>query len=284
MKNCLIVLVVLVVCAVIAGWLTLEQPSFLLGNSAPTSYIIATWTDFDDPHIRGLEVQVGTDRIIIEVPAEPQFKSITEKGHWNLHAFYVDSHVDSPAEVMVAQELKNEDLEVNLGRFLPSHPGKIVCVKTSRQSDDRPPYPVYDPKVRVTYPPPKGLIRVGMLECDLESLPWRPDKVEVQDNGESDAPPPRSAGNGRIFADLDPNPGDSGESGHLYTYHCDRADAFPLLVTVYHGRVTEVTGGAEETSDIPYQLPPPTPSAAQMPPANQPRSWGQWLFDSVFTK
>jgi hypothetical protein len=287
MKNCLIVLVVLIVCFFVSAWLVLYPPWERGGRGAggiPSGvpYMIATWQDFEDPGIRGLEVQVGTDEIVVQVPASPRFKSITQKGHWNLHAFYVDSNVDSPPEVMVAHELKNEDLEVDIGHFLPGHPGKIVCVKTFRIFDDRPPYPVKVPGQTVAYPPPKGLIRVGMLQCDLELLPWNADKIEIGE-ADSDVPPPESAGNGRIFVGPPPSPGDMGEGPRVYTYHSDRSDAPKLLVTVYHGRVTEVTGGAEETSDIPYQLPAPSPPAAETPPPPD-RTWAAWLFNLIFTK
>lgn len=285
MKNCLIVLAILLVCFVIAVFLVLS-PLGGSGTGRPSGedYMIATWRDYDDRGLRGLEVSVGTDRIIVDVPATPVFKQIIEKGHWNLHSFYCDSHVDEPSEVIVARELKNEDLEVDIGRFLPDHPGKIVCVKVERTIDEeRPPYPVIIPGQTVSYPPPKGLIRVGMLEWDLDTLPWHADKIEFTPSVVTVDTTTLSDGkrNQNYFPTREDRD-DNDESPKVYTFHSDRSDAPQLLVTVYHGRVIQVTGGAEETADIPYRLPPPTSDKAQEP--DKETDWENWLFDLLFKR
>jgi hypothetical protein len=286
MKNFLIVLGVLLGCFTIAVFLVLFLPAGIRAGAPGTSYMIATWRDYDDADLKGLDVSVGTNDIVIDVPATPVYKQIMEKGHWNLHAFYCDSHVDSPPEVEVARELKNEDLEVDINRYLPSHAGKIICVKVARIIDiERPLYPENVPGQKVSYPPPKGLIRVGMLQWDLEMLPWRADHIEsapivinVDTSTLSDG-----KRNQNFFPSEDAGNDDNDELSQVYTYHSDRADAPKLLVTVYHGRVTEVTGGAEETSDVPYQL-PPSPSPATESPDDAQRSWAAWWFDLLFKK
>jgi hypothetical protein len=284
MKNCLIVLVVLAVCLVVAAWLAVEQPWGVRVSDKGVPYMIATWRDYVDHDIQGLEVTVGTNQIIIDVPASPQYKRTTEQGHWDFHAFYVDSNVDSPAEVMVAHELRNEDLEVEIGRYVPSHPGKIVCVKTCRIIDDRPPYPVVVPGKTVAYPPPRGLIRAGMLQCDLDTLPWHADKIEsrgvviVADvNKLSDG-----KSNQNYFPPF-PSDDNDAEPAQVYTYHSDRSDAPQLLVTVHRGRVIGITGGAEETADIPYRLPAPESPAFESPSQDN-RTWGGWLWNLIYTK
>ena len=247
--------------------------------------MIATWRNYDDPDLKGLQVTVGTDLIDVDVPATPTFKRIEEKGHWNLHSFFCDSHLDAPPEVIVARELKNEDLEVDIGRFLPNHPGKIVCVKVARTfDDDRPPYPVTVPGQTVSYPPPKGLIRVGMLEWDLDMLPWHADKIEAAPIVVIADTTTLSDGkrNQNYFPAFE-NKNDNDELPKVYTYRSDRADAPQLLVTVYHGKVTQVVGGAEETADIPYTLPPaPAPDTAQE--QDKDTGWVGWLFDLLFKK
>jgi hypothetical protein len=279
MKNCLIIIGVLIGCAFVAAWLTLHPPGATYANDPSVPHMIASWRDYEHDDLYGVEINVGTDRMDIDLSVPGVAKRIEVKGRWHMHAFYVDSHVDNPPEIMVAEQLKNEDLEVDIGRFVPTHPAKIVCVKTMRLVDQRPPYPVNDGKTKVAYPPPKGLIRVGMLKCDLETLPWQADRIESEPEPDRGPPP------GGFFTGV---PGVPREKPHeqpqLYTFHSDRPDATNLLVTVDKGRVTEVNGGAEETSDIPYQLPPPTPPADQTPAPEKARSWGEWLFDLVFTK
>jgi hypothetical protein len=261
MKNCLIVLLVLIGCFAVALILVF-YPRTVDPRSHP--YMIATWRDFGDPGLDGVEVTVGTDRMTVDVPAAPQFHRFTEKGRWSGHTFYCDSHLDAPPEIAIARELPNEDLEVDIGHFLPNHTGTITCVKMMRIIDDeRPSYPQNAPGQTITYPPPKGLIHPGMLECDLQDLPWRTDSIVYA--------PKVFVSNITVLSDgsqnksyfppytepQDPNP------PATYTYHSDRAGCPSLIVTVQHGRVTSVTGGAEESDDVPYRLPPrppPTPA------------------------
>ena len=76
---------------------------------------------------------------------------------------------------------------------------------------------------------------------------------------------------------------DNDETTMIYNYHSDRPDAPKLLVSVYHGKVIQVDGGAEETTDIPYSLPGQSPPA---PDSDQPEnpSWRQWISDLLFKK
>jgi hypothetical protein len=228
--------------------------------------MIAIWRDYGDEGLDGVEVSVGTDRMTVDVPATPQFRRLTETGRWSGHTFYCDSHLDAPAEISIAHELPNEDLEVDIGHFLPSHSGTITCVKITRLIDEgRPPYPQYALGQTVVYPPPRGLIRPGMLECDLQSLPWRADHIQEQAVGVvvdqtilSDGKQNQSYFP-RYNAPQDPNP------PSVYTYHSDRPGLTNLLVTVQYGRVTAVTGGAEESDDVPYRLPSRPPPAPDGP-------------------
>ncbi|HEY0256938.1 MAG TPA: hypothetical protein VGC39_05810 [Candidatus Methylacidiphilales bacterium] len=258
-----------------------------LGHGGPggMSYAVATWRDYDDTDLYGLSVTIMSNQIVLEVPAVPVFKQMTEAGRWNLHAFDCDSHVDAPAEVEVARELKDEDLEVDIGRFLPAHPGKIRLVKVLRgQKDETPRYPVAPAGQAVSYPPPKGLIREGMLECDLRSLPWQADGIESSGAAVHVMPPPLSDGtqNRQFFPD-DRSGRDPDERPEVYVYRSDRPDTPRLLATVYRGRVTEVSGGREETADIPYRLPASSPTPDE-PPRPQQETWMEWAFKELFEK
>ena len=283
MKNFLIVVGVLFGCFLIAAFLVLG-----MGHGGPggIALAVAEWRDYDDPDLRGLEVAVMPDRIVVDIPATPVFKQVMEKGRWSSHNFYCDSHLDAPAEVIVARELKNEDLEFDVGRYVPGHPGKIVCVMAMRGGKDyRPHYPVREPGQTVSYPPPKGLITPGMLECDLKSLPWHADEIDI-DPSAAVVVHTTTLSDGMInqgYVAATGNDNNNDESPEVYNYHSDRSDAPKLLVTVYHGRVVEVNGGAEDTADIPYTLPPPEPAPDEQPP-NESKSWSIRLFQMLFDK
>jgi len=288
MKNCLIVLLVLGGCFAVAGCLVLFPPGRSNGSGPPpgTPYMIAQWRNFNEGSLQGVEITVGTDRIDVDVPAVPQYHRTETKGRWSGHTFYCDSHLDAPAEIAVARELPNEDLEVDAGHFFPDHPGKITLVKTSRCIDgERPPYPIVVPGQTVTYPPPKGLIKVGMLQCDLDTLPWNPGPIEIQPTVVHADTTQLSDGSGRFYVPQNIQPNEQ-TSPELYTYHSDRPGIPSLLVTVNNGRVVEVRGGAEESDDPPWHLPPRPPPAddpAATPDAS-PRTWSEWLWDYLFTK
>lgn len=291
MKNCLIVLGVLMGCFFVAVFLIFElNMGGGYGTPGGLTLEVAEWTYYDSRNLRGLEVVISPNEIVVEVPAAPRFQMITEKGRWTQHSFLCDSHLDAPAEVEVARQLANEDLELDIGHFMPNHPGKITLVKTMRGGKDyRPPYPVYVPGQTVAYPPPRGLIHVDMLECDLQSLPWRADRLEastmtIHSNS-------TMLSDGKTVTNYFPSQEsmdagsdyDNDFSPMTYNYHSDRTDAPKLLVTVYHGKVIQVAGGAEETSDIPYSLPPPSPPP---PDADQSEGsgWQQWISDLLFKK
>jgi hypothetical protein len=283
MKNCLIVIAVLFGCFVIAVILFFGlNTNWGRGFAGGEALMVGQWTNYDDPSLMGLEVTIIPNEIVIFALNQKTMKmeSYKETGRWRSHAFYCDSHTDSPAEVQVASELPNEDLQLNLKYFSPSLPDQALCVLKRRNPTVYHPYPVYAPGQTVTYPPPKGLIRPGMLECDLQTLPWRPDHVQLPDSV-VDARPPQTLSDGTQIPQP-PDPLDNPPQNTVYTYHSDRADAPQLLVTVYHGRVIQVDGGAEETGDIPYAQPPP-PNSSETPKDDN-SSWAGWLFDLLFSK
>lgn len=279
MKNCLIIGVALFGCFALAAFLVFATcTNFGRGFK---SEMVATWIDYDDPGRTHLEVSIGPNVIFLVVPFKQSFKRIQTSGHWNMHAFYCDSHLDAPAEMVVARELKNEDLELDLGYFMPSRPGKILCVKTSRFNGPYP-YPTYVSGQHVSYPPPKGLIRPGMLKCDLEMLPWRADRIELTPTVVQVDTSTLSDGKENRSYFSSSNVHDGEDASAVYTYHSERSDVPKLLVTVYHGKVVQVVGGAEDTTDIPYTL-PTAPLRSDLLPQDSP-SFAGGLFDWFFKK
>ncbi len=282
MRNCLIVVLFLLGCFAIALFLLFGKGGRMPQRISGANYIAGTWRDYDDGPMHGLQVTISPVSIILDVPTDNQPRRITEKGHWTLHSFYVDSNLDVPPEVIVASELKNEDLEINLGHFVPGQPDKVTLVMVVRGFQTFNPYPVNKAGLVVNYPPPKGLIRPGMLEWDLQMLPWHADRVDL-------APSVFNAyvdqlSDGKTNKEIYGHSGDHhGDSSEIYTYHRDHPDATALLGTVDKGRVIKVTGGAEETADAPYRFPTASNEGTSSED-HRGRSWAEWLFDLIFTK
>lgn len=166
---------------------------------------------------------------------------LTKEGRWTNHQFTVER---SDGEgVLVATELPDESLEVHMAGLDPQDSDVVVCTKTMRTDNDDQPYPAPSAYGKITYPPPKGLIREGMLEADVMRLPWKARVVEVL--------------------------GDDSEVGpDVMHFRSDDPQLPELLVTVYKGRVNEVSGGAEETEGPSYVF-----------RKNTERSWIEWILE-----
>lgn len=261
MKNFLIVLAVLFGCFLVAVYLV-----FFGSLTSMPSRQIAEWRVYGDPSYM---IAIFPDVIYVdEINMTGQPQRYTEKGTWRAHSFYCDSHLDAPAEIAVASEQGNEDLELDIG-FLKGGPSqKLTAVKILRGNAEFHPYPTYSNNDKVTYPPPRGLVHPGMLEADLQTLPWRPDRIDINPDEVQNAENAYQQG---LPMPRDDNP----TYKELYTYHSDRADLPQLRVTVEEGRVTRVEGGAEDTDDVPYQVPsPPAREDGEQP---EPASHASWI-------
>jgi hypothetical protein len=280
MKNCLIVAVALVGCFCVAAYFAIFMDHSSSNRSA--NHMIATWHTYGiEP---GFDVSVGTDRMDVDelVPGVAKRQEI--RGHWTAHAFYVDSTLDTSTQTAVAHEMKDEDLEVNLGYFKPGLPDKVTCVMLHRTFPQDSPFPIEGEVKPVTYPPPRGLIRVGMLECDLQTLPWHADHIE-NTGVVIHAPYEDHLSDGTVNTVRYNDQGDDDRNPPTYySYHSDRPGVPKLVVQVYRGRVVEVAGGAEEASDIPYRLVTRERPDNSDAPEKTPRTWDDWLFHLIFGK
>lgn len=193
------------------------------------------------------------------------------KGHWTNKAFYSPSPDDPSQEVIVAKELPDEDLEVYLKYFDPSDPRTVTLVKSLRMPDEYHPYPVGVPGQKESYPPPKGMIKPGMLEADLHALPWQPYTNEEPQYVMEEQIVTGSY-HGSTFTNAWP---------HVWVYKSDDPSLPELRVTTERGRVTQVVGGAEDAPGPSY-FPPPDTTTSSTDDTNE--SWGQWLFDLLFRK
>ena len=214
------------------------------------TYLIGQWRDFsqEDFEVQIVHNESSGETISISKSHKVVFE---KKGHWTNNTFYCASPTSPSDEVEVARELMDESLEVNMEFFDPYQYLKAICTKTQRGYKEPHPYPVTEPGKVVAYPPPKGLIKPGMLQADLDYLPWGPDKTEMIN------------------------------SGSIYCYHSDNPNLPELRVTVINGKVTDVVGGAEDTAGPSYSPPPDTTTTTE---DNSNRSWTMWLFDLIFKK
>lgn len=221
-----------------------------------SAYLIGVWTDFNQS---SFEVTVSNKDISVK-----QGNSTYEKkGHWENNTFYCSSDSSPPAEVAVAHELANESLQVEMKYFNPTDTSVFICTKTQRGYNEANPTPTSDSGAAVTYPPPKGAIKVGMLEADLQYLPWKSYKVEMQGN-------------------------DSIHGPNIYCYRTDDPKLPELRVTVFNGSVTEVVGGAEDEPDSSALGSTNNGASSEKTPASSPQkdnfSWTLWLFKLIFDK
>jgi hypothetical protein len=188
-------------------------------------------------------------------------------GVWSHNVFYPQDKVGEDG-AGIARILQNEDLEMD-----PPVPLEVTAVRSGRVPGDFHPYPVGKPGDQPAYPPPKGLIKPGMLECDLAELPWHPYV--------KDAPP--------ILDPYHPNDhsafGTNITNGWPRTWHYKSDDPkLPeLRVLVEKGRVTDVSGGAEDTQGVDYTS-PFTPEVSSEGDSEDSHTWLQWLIRVVLGK
>ena len=214
---------------------------------------IAVWRDFDQDSFK---VVLTDDAMTIQQGTA----TFVKNGKWVGHSFSCD--VPEGDNITVARELPDESLEVHMSYFNPQDSRVVTCTKIYRSTRDDQIFPRGYSFGTITYPPPKGLFKVGMLEADLNMLPWGSTQIEINGDGDSEIGP------------------------KIYHYQSDNPHLPELLVTVYKGKVSDVTGGAEGTDDPPFTY--PKTSTTSTPDSSITKdhdsSWIGWLFDLVFKK
>ncbi len=232
--------------------------------------VIGWWRDYDDESIGQITV------FKTSISYYRQQKLFRLNGHWANRAFYSLASSDATTEVVVARELPNEDLEMNLSYFDSDDHRKITCVKIMRTSEEYHPYPVRDLVLQVSYPPPKGMIKEGMLEADLHTLPWQAYTNEEPQYVFEETIKSNSYHGSHLVNGWP----------HVFIYKSDDPKLPELRVTVEKGRVTQVVGGSEDAQGPSYMPPPDTTAQDQSTgdDENSRSSWVEWLFDLIFKK
>jgi hypothetical protein len=218
---------------------------------------IASWRDFDSDE--PFEVTILPYEIRI-MEGERRQLAASKQGVWAHRQFTCD--LSEGANTVVARELPDESLELTLSYFFPQETRVATLTKIYRGWNDEKRYPSYDSFGKITYPPPKGLFTVGMLEADFQSLPWQSGDVDIQGH-------------------------DSEIGPDVYHFHSDDPQLPELLVTVYKGKVINVSGGRENTDEPPFVNPIPPPGddkSSAGAPGGGDSGWVAWLFDLIFKK
>jgi hypothetical protein len=189
-------------------------------------------------------------------------------GTWSHNVFYPEGKVGDDSAA-IAHILPNEDLVMDLNKFDPPVPLEVTAVLFERVPGTFHPYPLGSPDDKESYPPPKGMIKPGMLECDLANLPWQP---FVKDPVIMD---PYHPNDHSAF-------GTNISNGFPRTWHykSDDPKLSELRVLVEKGHVTEVNGGAEDAQGTDY----PTPSIPEVGADNGSNGWIHWLIGVVLGK
>jgi len=216
-------------------------------------YSMGDWKNFQ--RTGGFNVSINDHAIDIQAGTKQYHK----EGRWANDTFYAKSgFFDS--EVAVAHAPDDHSLEVQMKYFDPSDTSTVTCTKIRRGYSEAHPYPTRETRgLVVTYPPPKGLIRPGMLEADLQTLPWESPEIEVAGENSSD-------------------------SVEIYSYRSDNPKLPVLKVTVVNGIVKEVIGGAENEPGPGWGETLASPVAASAAADGKDTSWVGWLFDLFFKK
>jgi len=246
---------------------------FLMHSSGASAGVVGWWMDYEDSSISPITVfktNIGYYR---------HEKLCEVNGHWTNKMFYGSLPSNPSEEVVVAKELPNEDLEMYLKYFDPEDSRTITCVKNMRTSEEYHPYPVRVPGQKVKYPPPKGMIQVGMLQTDLENLPW-----EAYSTGPTPAMHQEMMLNGNLNSYHGSTFFNAWPALHLYK--SDDPNLPELRVTTEKGRVIQVVGGAEDAPGPSYVPPPDTSSGDQAvdDSENSNSTWTEWLFNLIFRK
>ena len=139
------------------------------------------------------------------------------QGQWRSDGFWCMAK-DGSGEFEAAKLLNAEEIELHLAAFYSGN-AEILTLYKQRGGDDEMKALAAKYPQPVSYPPPQGVISVGMTEYQLTTLPWKPDK-------------------------LMPSLGDDkADDATIYNYHSDNPSLMELRVTVRNHRVIGIGGG-----------------------------------------
>jgi hypothetical protein len=145
--------------------------------------------------------------------------SVTLQGEWRDGGFWCPNP-NGDGEIEVAKLLDAEDVELQESAFDPHRTDtEVLYKKEGSEEEMRAMAAKYPPPY--TFPPPAGVIKPGMTEFQLDSLPWKPDQVMPTD---PDMPYSR---------------------GTIFVFHSDDSRFDPLRVTIKNHRVVQMQGGYE---------------------------------------
>ena len=223
----------------------------LYTNIHPHNNTIGYWKNFDEPGYFFVTISPGKINLLDEK------HRLNLNGRWFQNAFYSSPSPGQP-EKIIARQLMNEDLELQMSAFYPRDSRVLICVKYMRNPNEHYPLPINQGDEVMDYPPPKNMLHPGVLEADLKTLPWH--AYQITSNYTS---------------------GKSGARGNpeIYHYKSDHPDVPELKVSVEEGRVTMVSGGYEDSNAAAYVPPSPPKEVEKLPDEPKEKSWLHRLYD-----
>jgi hypothetical protein len=141
-------------------------------------------------------------------------------GQWRDDGFWY-SKPDGSGDVEVCHLQDPLNLEIHLSAFNSGEQGDNVLYK-ERGSDEEMKEITNRYPAPITYPPPADVFKFWMSEYELNSLPWRADRIEVWND--------------------DP----AYSRAKIYDYHSDNPQIPQLQVTVKNHRVVKVSSGTSD--------------------------------------
>jgi hypothetical protein len=144
--------------------------------------------------------------------------TVGTQGQWREDGFWCQK-ADGSGEVEVAKLVSPEEIELHISAFDPLNQEVDVLYKERGSDAEMESVAARYPQP-ITYPPPAGVVKFGMTEYQLKSLPWKADQIA-------------------------PTYDDSYSRGTIYTYHSDNPSLEELKVTVKNRRVVLIKGGNE---------------------------------------
>ncbi len=152
-------------------------------------------------------------------------------GEWRGDGFWCQAK-DGSGEIEAVKVTAPEFVDVRLGAFLPGSSEVVTLYKEKGSPAEMKALAEKFPGP-ITYPPPAGVITVGLTEFQLRALPWQPGQTLRADTQ----------------SDLDAVWGvqDRGaskdEDAEILCYHSDDPRLVELRVTVRRHKVVAVSGG-----------------------------------------
>lgn len=153
------------------------------------------------------------------------------QGKWRGDGFWCEVK-DGSGEIETVKIISDDAIELHLAAFYPGNSEVLTLYKVRGNDKEMQALATKYPQ-NITYPPPQGVISVGMTEYQLTTLPWKADQVMPVPDDPSKFDP-----NSTGFRHSD-----KADDATIYSYRSDNPSLIELKVTVKNHKVIAVSGG-----------------------------------------